>query len=292
MTEDQAHAELDERLKRAAVQDPAPDSLREDLRRLELSALTGGRGRSGVRARPNWKTQALSPAGADGRRSAREAFSNLTSSRGPGSKAATASGAGSPSATAMAGSGTADDAALDRGAAAPSASQPGGLARYKRPTMIVAGAIVAVLILLSILKSNGNSTPAVRQIVPLATLSPAGNAPVAHGPQAQHQLSAQIQGLYMPDLSAQGWRAYGTRADEVKGRRVTTVFYSQGGRRIAISCLQSPVILSNSAFSHQLNTGRLGGRNVVAWNLQNHTCVVSGADSSTKQLQALSASTR
>src|SRR5918992_1481595 len=53
-------------------------------------------------------------------------------------------------------------------------------------------------------------------------------------PATAKLLDRQAAGLSFPDWSQKfGWRATGARTDTLAGRRMTTVFYVKGARRIA-----------------------------------------------------------
>jgi hypothetical protein len=79
-----------------------------------------------------------------------------------------------------------------------------------------------------------------------------------------------------------GWRATGVRTDVVGGHTLTTVFYRRGTQHIAYTIVAGGA-LSPAAGAHTavragtiLTTSTTGGRQVVTWLRQGHTCVLSG----------------
>lgn len=79
-----------------------------------------------------------------------------------------------------------------------------------------------------------------------------------------------------------GWHATGTRTDHVDGRTLTTVFYRRGTEHIAYTIVPGdalPPALGARAGMRGgtlLATSTTGGRQVVTWLRQGHTCVLSG----------------
>ena len=79
-----------------------------------------------------------------------------------------------------------------------------------------------------------------------------------------------------------GWHATGTRTDVVGGRTLTTVFYRRGTEHIAYTIVPGdalpPAVGAHTAARAGtiLATSMTGGRQVVTWLRQGHTCVLSG----------------
>jgi hypothetical protein len=78
-----------------------------------------------------------------------------------------------------------------------------------------------------------------------------------------------------------GWRARGTRTDEIGGRATRTVFYGRGGRTVAYTIvggdrLPAPAGRAAAREGVQLISFRSSGRTAVTWVRQGHTCVLSG----------------
>lgn len=80
-----------------------------------------------------------------------------------------------------------------------------------------------------------------------------------------------------------GWHATGVRTDRLDGRTLTTVFYRSGAQRIAYTIVAGAALPSVTGARTAVRAGTLlatsttGGRDVVTWLRQGHTCVLSGA---------------
>lgn len=81
-----------------------------------------------------------------------------------------------------------------------------------------------------------------------------------------------------------GWHATGTRTDRVNGQRLTTVFYRRGAQHIAYTIVAGDALPPMTGARIDVRAGTLlttsttGGRTVVTWLRQGHTCVLSGRD--------------
>jgi hypothetical protein len=101
--------------------------------------------------------------------------------------------------------------------------------------------------------------------------------------------------VYFPDWARRfGWRAVGQRTDHLKGRVAVTVYYQWHGRQLAYTIVGAPALKTPSASVRMLNgtelrTLQLGGRLVVTWRRDNHTCVLSGKGVPASELQQLAA---
>jgi hypothetical protein len=79
-----------------------------------------------------------------------------------------------------------------------------------------------------------------------------------------------------------GWHATGTRTDRVDGRSLTTVFYRRGAQRIAYTIVAGDALAPATGARTAVRAGTMlaisttGGRRVVTWLRQGHTCVLSG----------------
>ncbi len=79
-----------------------------------------------------------------------------------------------------------------------------------------------------------------------------------------------------------GWRATGARTDRIGGRRAVTVFYARGARRVAYTIVEGSALerpdgaRSTSRAGTEFRSLALGGRPVVTWRRQGHTCVLVG----------------
>jgi hypothetical protein len=81
-----------------------------------------------------------------------------------------------------------------------------------------------------------------------------------------------------------GWHATGTRTDRIDGQSLTTVFYRRGAQHIAYTIVAGDALSPVAGARIDVRAGTLlttsttGGRTVVTWQRQGHTCVLSGQD--------------
>ncbi len=143
----------------------------------------------------------------------------------------------------------------------------------------VAGAMVWTLAALG----GGQATLTVAQAATIA-VRPA-TAAVAEPPEDQVTLPrVQAAGLAFPYWEDRfGWHATGTRTDRVDGRVLMTVFYRRGAERIAYTIVPGEALPPAADAGTTVRGGTVlassstGGRPVVTWLRQGHTCVLSGA---------------
>jgi hypothetical protein len=142
-------------------------------------------------------------------------------------------------------------------------------------------AVAAAAIAALVISLGGASAPSVLATVQLAGPGPTLPAP-KHDPTNDALLTTRIEGLPFPDWDQFEWRAVGTRTDEIEGRRATTVFYDNPyGARAAYtilggSAIEAPsdaktVDVRGTPFSVMYREGR----QVVVWDRDGHTCVMS-----------------
>jgi hypothetical protein len=157
---------------------------------------------------------------------------------------------------------------------------------------IAAVAIVAVLVLA--FAGGGTSALSVRQASAL-TLRAATTAPPRENPNARGALTETVDGIAFPYWKGRfGWRASGTRNDEVDGRAVRTVFYSDGrGRRIGYAIVAgtpAPVASGGELVWRAGTAYRLLSEHGVAsvvWLRSGHLCVMAGRGVSSATLLSL-----
>ena len=144
-------------------------------------------------------------------------------------------------------------------------------------------AIAVVAIAMAVDLSGGSSTLSLREAAAptlrTATL-PAPSESSAH----QAQLAVAVEGVPFPYWGEHfGWRSTGMRSDQMAGRAVTTVFYSDGsGRRIGYAIIAGApapridggAVLWRGGVSYRLLTEN--GAPVVTWLRDGHLCVISG----------------
>ncbi len=154
---------------------------------------------------------------------------------------------------------------------------------------LVAGMASAAVIVLGVVLLAPGGTPGAPSISQAAALATRGSTapPPAAAPGAR--LNVDVQEVYFPDWSAQGWRAIGRRTDRIGGRTAQTVYYEWHGNRVAYTIVSAPALRQPSASvttvdGTVLRTLRIGGRWVVTWRRSNHTCVLSVAGAPPAQL--------
>lgn len=154
-------------------------------------------------------------------------------------------------------------------------------------------AVAAAVALAVVLIPGGAASPTVVQAADLA-LRPATMSAPAEDPAHRNLLKQQIDGVVYPYWGDKfAWHASGTRADVLHGHRAVTVFYrDRAGRELAYSIFAGRPI-SASGGSTVVRNGvplRLidhGGRTIVTWLRQGHTCVLSASGVRTASLTQL-----
>jgi hypothetical protein len=124
--------------------------------------------------------------------------------------------------------------------------------------------------------------PSVTAASQLADRGPALAAPPADA-RNRALLRTSIDGTPFPDWSeAFRWRASGTRRDDIEGRAATTVFYdSPTGHRAAYTIVAGDPLDRPEGARRLTVRGttfdllRRGTENVVVWERNGHTCVMS-----------------
>lgn len=143
--------------------------------------------------------------------------------------------------------------------------------------------------------SGGGSSGLTVEKAAALTLRPATMAAPRESPANHAQLETSVEGVAFPYWRERfGWRSAGARVDEVAGRSVTTVFYTdRAGRWIgyAIASGRSPQLTggtvrwSSRGIPYSVSTQ--DGATVVAWPRKGHLCVVSGRGVDTSTLLRL-----
>jgi hypothetical protein len=183
------------------------------------------------------------------------------------------------------------DAAVERERQA-KRSRALGIPRLRLAGVTTALAAIAAAIALTV-AGGGSGTPALQQAMAL-TLSPARMAAPSESKLHNSQLDVAVEGVAFPYWEERfGWRSSGARVDQLAGRSVTTVFYSDAkGRRIGYA------IVSGRAWANRGGTviWRAGvpyrllthdGATVVAWPRAGHLCVIAGRDTNPATLLRL-----
>jgi anti-sigma factor RsiW len=182
----------------------------------------------------------------------------------------------------------------DRGRAA----RPSRRARLRYGGALATALAAVALAFVLILPAGTLLAPSVSQAAALASRGVTAAAPVAD-PGDPLRLGADIEDVYFPNWAAShGWKAVGRRFDRINGRPAMTVFYERDGVQIAYTIVGAPALKVPPArkvtWSHNVQYVilTLGGRQVVTWRNNNHTCVLSAPRGavSTHTLQQLAES--
>ena len=159
----------------------------------------------------------------------------------------------------------------------------------------VAAAAVVVVVALAVALSGGGSptlhyNQAAAPTLRAATLSAPPESSTNHA-----ELTAAVDGVKFPYWEDRfGWRSTGMRSDQIAGRAIKTVFYSdEGGRRIGYAIIAGHpaprigggVVLWRGGVPYRLLA--TNGAAVVTWLRDGHLCVVSGRGVSSATLLRL-----
>jgi anti-sigma factor RsiW len=154
---------------------------------------------------------------------------------------------------------------------------------------LIAGAVAAAVAAAIVLVGGG---PALGDVAAAALKPP--TAAVATVPAQSPLLREKVADVIFPNYFTKfGWKATGTRTDEIGGRHTRTVFYEKGGRRIAYTIVDGKALPWPDDASKATIEGtvlralELDGRNVVTWRRGGHTCVLSSDDVPRAELLAL-----
>jgi hypothetical protein len=154
---------------------------------------------------------------------------------------------------------------------------------------VAAAAVVAAVVALTL--PGGPGAPSVAQAARLTVLPPTEPAPPPR-PAQPKLLAASEGGVPFPNFEAKfGWRATGERAQKLRDRHTTTVYYRRGGKRIGYVILDGPPLPLRGAVTKRggvdFHVTRQGGRSVVSWLRLGRTCVISGPGVPTSTLLTL-----
>jgi hypothetical protein len=148
----------------------------------------------------------------------------------------------------------------------------------------LAGALAAIaLALVLILPAGTPGSPSISEAAALATLGATAPAPGPDPSEPAAQLGQNVGSVYFPDWGKRfHWRATGQRSDQIHGRLADTVYYRWHDKTLAYTIVDSPALPIPRAEKTRLNgtelwTLKLGGRMVVTWKRDGHTCVLSSS---------------
>jgi hypothetical protein len=147
----------------------------------------------------------------------------------------------------------------------------------------VAAAAVAVALVLALGGGSSSSRPLTLEQAFALTLRAATMPAPGESTHNPNQLAVSVDDVAFPYWEEHfGWRSSGAREDELDGRRVTTVFYTNGlGERVgyAIVAGPPPSVSGGVVWWHDEKPYRIvneSGTQVVTWTRGGHMCVVSG----------------
>ena len=167
-------------------------------------------------------------------------------------------------------------------------------ARGRRRRLAVGGAVAvaaaAALALALVLPATSPVAPTPADVAAVASQPPDEAAP-AGVPGTPQLLREQVDGVAFPNYAAKfGYEPVGARHVEVSGRAATTVYYAGEGRTIAYTIasgdgLEPPAdARSTTRGGVEYRSFRAAGRDVVTWERDGHTCVLSSTAAPTAEL--------
>jgi hypothetical protein len=154
--------------------------------------------------------------------------------------------------------------------------------RRRRLSLVLASTAAALAVVAIVLETGGNEPePSLAKVYAAARLDPTKAAPTPVG-GAPPELDAKVGSLVFPDWEASfGWKAVGRRDDTLSGRPVTTVVYrNPEGARLGYAVVSGDVLDGEPPGRQVTRKGKtyhvasVGGRTIVTWNQQGHTCVI------------------
>jgi len=142
---------------------------------------------------------------------------------------------------------------------------------------LVAGAL-AVALAAVVLVGGG---PGIEDVAAAAERAP--SAQVAPVPPTSKLLDEKIGDVTFPNYAGKfGWKAVGTRTDEIDGRDTRTVFYEKDGKRIAYTVVDGDALSKPDDAEKATREGTelrslttSDDRTVVTWERNGQTCVLS-----------------
>jgi hypothetical protein len=167
--------------------------------------------------------------------------------------------------------------------------------RFGYAGALVGGLAALALALALILPGGTPGSPSVSDAAALAIRGANQPAPVPHPGEPSGTIGGGIQDVYFPDWKGHFHAvAVGQRTDGLGGRPAVTVYYRWKGKMVAYTIVGVPALAQPKASVTQKNgvdlrTLTVGGRTVVTWRRDGHTCVISGPGLSASDLQRLAA---
>lgn len=148
--------------------------------------------------------------------------------------------------------------------------------RRRRPfrTAVAAAGMATVVVAAALVFTTAGGTET-GDLAAAAERPPSSPAP---GNADELRLAIASDGIRFPDWEPRlGWRATGTRTDELDGRRAVTVTYALGRRQVAYAILARPALELPDG-DGRYRSFRHDGRPAVAWIHEGRTCLLVGDD--------------
>jgi hypothetical protein len=155
---------------------------------------------------------------------------------------------------------------------------------WTRPVLAAAGiAAVLAVIVAVVLPLGGSDVPTAAEVAELS-LQPATEPPPHESEQRPELLQRSFAGVTYPAWSERfNWDATGARSDELDGRATETVYYQHTHHRIGYTVISGAPIEPPAegevmkVAGVELHRFRLGLQDVVTFERNGRTCVLSGA---------------
>ena len=155
--------------------------------------------------------------------------------------------------------------------------------------LAAAGAAAAAVVLLT-----GGEDLTVRRTLSAASRPTQG--PAALDPTNGRLLRERVEQVVFPNFGGKfGWTPHGTRSDRLDQRDTRTVIYTRGSNSISYTIVAGASLpipsdaTSTTVDGVALRSFTSGSRNVVTWQRQGHTCVLSGPGVPNAELSKLAA---
>lgn len=157
--------------------------------------------------------------------------------------------------------------------------------RRRRLRIAVGGGVAAVaaacaLALVLTLPGDVPGGPTIVEAASLAGRPPTAPAPARDSSQPK-LLTTHVDGAAYPYWDDIKWPVAGTRVDTLHGRRVTTVFYDRGGKRVGYQIIPGERVAPPVATEQRTINGtvyrtfKAKNATIVTWVRHGHTCVLT-----------------
>ncbi len=157
----------------------------------------------------------------------------------------------------------------------------------------IASALAAIALLAVFVLPSRAGGPSVAEAAAAAVRPATEPAP---GPGGDKLLDISVDGVAFPDYTGKfGWKATGSRTDDVDGRSVTTVTYVKGAQTIQYAIVAGEVLdapTQGQVTNVEGTPVRLldaDGRRIATWQRKGRTCVLVTTSSNDATLRELAA---